>query len=190
MKDLTIKKQVDVLKTTLRNQAHNDPSFAEFYGENWRKIDSLLKTIIDVTNQPKSDEDLEEEIIECEISKILSEINFTLKGIFEFDTPIFFEQHNNLSLLFEKHVDNKIKVRCRFYELDIDRSYYRYIDDTTYVEVGFNDSWASMDVIVVSSVETTFENLAEDLLPLISKVINLAKPFDTKGKFDNFELIK
>lgn len=190
MKDLTIKEQVDVLQTTLRNQTKSGPSFAEFYDENWRKLDSLLKSIIDVTNKPKPDEDLDEELLERETRKTLEKIGLTISNGFEFDSVIHFEEVNGLSFEFEKIKNNKIKVKCKFYELDIYRSYRKYFDDKTYVDVGFNGDWQSMDVEVSSTIETTLENLADDLLPLISKVINLAKPFDTKGKFDNFELAK
>lgn len=190
MKNLTIQEQVDVLKNTLKNQASKDPSFTEFYDTNWQTVDSMLTAIVDASNKSKrnSVKLRNNEQLKFEIRKALSEVGLTFRGAFEFNSVLFIDQYEDLYFEFERLSSNEIKVKCKFSELDIDRSYCKYFDDTTYVEVGFNDSWASMDVIVVSSVETTLENLADDLLPLISKVINLAKPFDTKGKLDNFEL--
>lgn len=198
MKDFTIQEHVELFKNLLKDEAINNPSFNKFYDENWRKVDSLLTSIVEASNKPKTDvnfdelDEDEDERLEYEICKTLSDIGLTFRGNFELNSIMFIDQYEGLSFDFQKLKNNKINIKCKFLELDLNNSYCKYFDDTTYVEINFNDSWASIDVEVSSSIETTVDNLADDLIQLIAKVKNLAQSFDIHNKFDkhkNFESV-
>lgn len=188
MKDLTIQEHVELLKNLLKDEASNNTSFIKFYDENWSKVDSLLTTIVEASNKSKTDVNFDEldedERLEFEICKTLSDIGLTFRDNFELNSIMFINQYEGLSFDFQKLKNNKIKVKCKFLELDINNSYCKYFDDTTFVEINFNDIWASIDVEVGSTIETTIDNLADDLIQLITKVKNLAQSFDICNDFD------
>lgn len=188
MKDLTIQEQVELFKNLLKDEANNNPSFNKFYDENRQKVDSLLTTIVEASNKPKADVNFDEldedERLEYEICKTLSDIGLTFRGNFELNSIMFINQYEGLSFDFQKLKNNKINIKCKFLELDLNNSYCKDIDNTTFVEINFNDSWASIDVEVSSTIETTIDNLADDLIQLITKVKNLAQSFDIHNQFD------
>ena len=67
--------------------------------------------------------------------------------------------------------------------MDLYDSYCKYFDDTTYVDFGF--SYGSADVNVVSTTESTLEDLAENTTKVAEKVKNLAQVFDTEDELNH-----
>lgn len=92
------------------------------------------------------------------------------------------EQYPGLYFVFSQLKDNKIHIKCEFSGLDLYESYCKYFDDTTYVE--FDLSYGSADVKVVSTTESTPEDLAENTTKVAEKVKNLAQVFDTEDKLN------
>ena len=123
-----------------------------------------------------------EEKLKLEIRQVLNKAGLTFANKFSFDDLMTIEQYPGLYFVFNQLKDNKIHIECEFSGLDLHESYCKYFDDTTYVE--FDLSYGSADVKVVSKIESSLEDLAENTTKVAEKVKNLAQVFDTEDKLN------
>lgn len=186
LEPLTIKECVQILYDSLIERAQKDEAFSEVFRENRNKLISALNAIVAYIDEPnlnsnasklKSDEKLK-----LEIRQALDKAGLTFVNKFGFDDLMTIEQYPGLYFVFSQLKDNKIHIKCEFSGLDLYESYCKYFDDTTYVE--FDLSYGSADVKVVSKIESSLENLAENTIKVAEKVKNLAQVFNTEDELN------
>lgn len=186
MEPLTIKERVQILYDSLIERAQKDEAFSEVFRENRNKLISALNAIVASIDEPNLNSDASElqneEKLKLEIRQTLDKAGLTFANKFAFDELMTIEQYPGLYFVFNQLKDNKIQVKCEFSKADLYDSYCKYFDDTTYVDFGF--SYGSADVNVVSKVESSLENLAENTTKVAKKVKNLAQVFDTDDKLN------
>ena len=186
MKALTIKERVQILYDSLIERAQKDEAFSEVFRENRNKLISALNAIVASIDEPNLNSDASElqneEKLKLEIRQVLNKAGLTFANKFSFDDLMTIEQYPGLYFVFNQLKDNKIHIKCEFSGLDLYESYCKYFDDTTYVE--FDLSYGSADVEVVSTTESSLENLAENTTKVAEKVKNLAQLFDIDNKLN------
>lgn len=186
MEAQTIKEQVQVLYDTLIKRAQKDEAFSEVFRKNRNNLISTLNAIVTAIDEPDLNSDASElqneEKLKLEIRQTLNKAGLTFVNKFDFDDLMHIEQCPGLYFIFKSLKDNKIYVKCEFSVCDLYDSYCKYFDDTTYVDFGF--SYGSADVNVVSTTESTLEDLAENTIKVAEKVKNLAQVFDTDDKLN------
>lgn len=186
MEALTIKERVQVLYDSLVERAQKDEAFSEVFRENRNKLISALNAIVASIDEPNLNSDASElqneEKLKLEIRQALDKAGLTFVNKFGFDDLMTIEQYPGLYFVFSQLKDNKIHIKCEFSGLDLHESYCKYFDDTTYVE--FDLSYGSADVKVVSKIESSLEDLAENTTKVAEKVKNLAQVFDTEDKLN------
>lgn len=182
----TITEQVKTLYDNLIERAQKDEAFSEVFRENRNKLISALNAIVASIDEPNLNSDASElrneEKLKLEIRQVLNKAGLTFVNKFSFDDLMTIEQYPGLYFVFKRLKDNKIHIKCKFSGLDLYESYCKYFDDTTYVE--FDLSYGSADVNVVSTTESSLENLAENTIKVAEKVKNLAQVFDTDDKLN------
>lgn len=187
MEPLTIKERVQVLYDSLIERAQKDEAFSEVFRENRNKLISALNAIVASIDEPNLNSDASElqneEKLKLEIRQTLDKAGLTFANKFAFDELMTIEQYPGLTFVFNQLKDNKIQVNCEFSKADLYESYCKYFDDTTYIE--FDLSYGSADVEVVSKVESSLKNLAENTTKVAEKVKNLAQVFDTDDKLND-----
>lgn len=186
MEALTIKERVQILYDSLIERAQKDEAFSEVFRENRNKLISALNAIVASIDEPNLNSDASElqneEKLKLEIRQVLNKAGLTFANKFSFDDLMTIEQYPGLYFVFNQLKDNKIYIKCKFSGLDLYESYCKYFDDTTYVE--FDLSYGSADVKVVSKIESSLEDLAENTSKVAEKVKNLAQVFDTEDKLN------
>lgn len=186
LEPLTIKERVQVLYDSLVERAQKDEAFSEVFRENRNKLVSALNAIVACIDEPNLNSDASklqnEEKLKLEIRQVLNKAGLTFANKFSFDDLMTIEQYPGLYFVFNQLKDNKIHIKCEFSGLDLYESYCKYFDDTTYVE--FDLSYGSADVEVVSTTESSLEDLAENTTKVAEKVKNLAQVFDTDDKLN------
>lgn len=186
LEPLTIKECVQVLYDSLIERAKKDEAFSEVFRENRNKLISALNAIVASIDEPNLNSDASElqneEKLKLEIRQVLNNAGLTFVNKFDFGELMHIEQYPGLYFIFTQLKDNKIHIKCTFSVCDLYDSYCKYFDDTTYVE--FDLSYGSADVNVVSTTESTLENLAENTTKVAEKVKNLAQVFDTDDKLN------
>lgn len=186
METLTIKERVQVLYDSLIERAQKDEAFSKVFSENRNNLISVLNAIVTAIDEHDINSDASElqseEKLKLEIRQALDKAGLTFVNKFGFDDLMTIEQYPGLYFVFSQLKDNKIHIKCKFSGLDLDESYCKDLDDTTYVE--FNLSYGSVDVGVVSKIESTLEDLAENTTKVAEKVKNLAQVFDTEDKLN------
>lgn len=183
----TITEQVKTLYDNLIERAQKDEAFSEVFRENRNKLISALNAIVAYIDEPNLNSDASElqneEKLKLEIRQALDKAGLTFVNKFGFDDLMTIEQYPGLYFVFSQLKDNKIYVKCKFSKMDLYDSYCKYFDDTTYVDFGF--SYGSADVNVVSTTESTLEDLAENTTKVAEKVKNLAQVFDTEDELNH-----
>lgn len=186
MEALTIKERVQVLYDSLVERAQKDEAFSEVFRENRNKLVSALNAIVASIDEPNLNSDASElqnaEKFKLEIRQVLNKAGLTFVNKFDFGELMTIEQYHGLYFIFSQLKDNKIHIKCEFSGLDLHESYCKYFDDITYVE--FDLSYGSADVKVVSKIESSLEDLAENTTKVAEKVKNLAQVFDTEDKLN------
>lgn len=186
MEALTIKERVQVLYDSLIERAQKDEVFSEVFRENRNKLISALNAIVASIDEPNLNSDASElqnaEKFKLEIRQVLNKAGLTFVNKFDFGELMHIEQYPGLYFIFSQLKDNKIYVKCEFSVCDLYESYCKYFDDITYVE--FDLSYGSADVNVVSTTESSLEDLAENTTKVAEKVKNLAQVFDTEDKLN------
>lgn len=186
MEALTIKERVQILYDSLIERAQKDEAFSEVFRENRNKLISALNAIVACIDEPNINSNASElkgdEKLKLKMRQVLGKAGLTFANKFAFDELITIEQYPGLYFIFSQLKDNKIHIKCEFSKLDLYESYCKYFDDTTYVDFGF--SYGSADVNVVSKVESSIEDLAENTSKVAEKVKNLAQLFDTEDKLN------
>ena len=186
MEALTIKERVQILYDSLIERAQKDEAFSEVFCENRNKLISALNAIVSSLDEPDINSDASElqseEKLKLEVRQALSNAGLTFVNKFDFGELMHIEQYPGLYFIFTQLKDNKIHIKCTFSVCDLYDSYCKYFDDTTYVK--FNLSYGSVDVAVVSTIESSLENLAENTTKVAEKVKNLAQVFDTEDKLN------
>lgn len=186
MEALTIKERVQILYDSLIERAQKDEAFSEVFRENRNKLISALNAIVASIDEPNLNSDASElrneEKLKLEIRQALDKAGLTFVNKFGFDDLMTIEQYPGLYFIFTQLKDNKIHIKCTFSVCDLYDSYCKYFDDTTYVDFGF--SYGSADVNVVSKIESSLEDLAENTTKVAEKVKNLAQVFDTEDKLN------
>lgn len=186
MEALTIKERVQILYDSLIERAQKDEAFSEVFRENRNKLISALNAIVAYIDEPNINSDASElrneEKLKLEIRQALDKAGLTFVNKFDFGELMHIEQYPGLYFIFTQLKDNKIHIKCTFSVCDLYDSYCKYFDDTTYVK--FNLSYGSADVAVVSTIESSLENLAENTTKVAEKVKNLAQVFDTEDKLN------
>ena len=186
LEPLTIKECVQILYDSLIERAQKDEAFSEVFRENRNKLISALNAIVAYIDEPNLNSDASElrneEKLKLEIRQALDKAGLTFVNKFDFGELMHIEQYPGLYFIFTQLKDNKIHIKCEFSGLDLYESYCKYFDDTTYVDFGF--SYGSADVNVVSTTESTLEDLAENTTKVAEKVKNLAQVFDTEDKLN------
>lgn len=187
MEALTIKERVQILYDSLIERAQKDEAFSEVFRENRNKLISALNAIVSSLDEPEINSDASElqseEKLKLEVRQVLNNAGLTFVNKFDFSELMHIEQYPRLYFVFSQLKDNKIHIKCEFSGLDLHESYCKYFDDTTYVE--FDLSYGSADVKVVSKIESSLENLAENTIKVAEKVKNLAQVFDTEDKLNS-----
>lgn len=188
LEPLTIKERVQVLYNSLIERAQKDEAFSEVFRENRNNLVSALNAIVTAIDEPDLNSDAselqnEEKLkLKLEIRQTLNKTGLTFVNKFDFGELMHIEQYPGLYFIFSQLKDNKIHIKCEFSGLDLYESYCKYFDDTTYVE--FDLSYGSADVKVVSKIESSLENLAENTIKVAEKVKNLAQVFDTEDELN------
>lgn len=188
LEPLTIKERVQVLYDNLVERAQKDETFSEVFRENRNKLISALNAIVASIDEPDLNSDAselqnEEKLkLKLEIRQTLNKTGLTFVNKFDFGELMHIEQYPGLYFIFSQLKNNKIHVKCEFSVCDLYDSYCKHFDDTTYVDFGF--SYGSADVDVVSTTESTLEDLAENTIKIAEKVKNLAQVFDTEDKLN------
>lgn len=186
MEALTIKERVQILYDSLIERAQKDEAFSEVFRENRNKLISALNAIVASIDEPNLNSDASElqneEKLKLEVRQVLNKAGLTFANKFSFDDLMTIEQYPGLYFVFNQLKDNKIYIKCEFSVCDLYKSYCKYFDDTTYVE--FDLSYGSADVKVVSKIESSLEDLAENTTKVAEKVKNLAQVFDTEDKLN------
>lgn len=186
LEPLTIKERVQILYDGLVERAQKDEAFSEVFRENRNKLISALNAIVASIDEPNLNSDASElqneEKLKLEIRQVLNKAGLIFANKFSFDDLMTIEQYPGLYFVFNQLKDNKIHIKCEFSGLDLYESYCKYFDDTTYVE--FDLSYGSADVKVVSKIESSREDLAENTTKVAEKVKNLAQVFDTDDKLN------
>ena len=187
MEALTIKERVQILYDSLIERAQKDEAFSEVFRENRNKLISALNAIVAYIDEPNLNSDASElrneEKLKLKIRQALDNAGLTFVNKFDFGELMHIEQYPGLYFVFSQLKDNKIHIKCEFSGLDLHDSYCKYFDDTTYVDFGF--SYGSADVNVVSTTESTLEDLAENTTKVAEKVKNLAQVFDTEDELNH-----
>ena len=188
LEPLTIKERVQILYDSLIERAQKDEAFSEVFRENRNKLISALNAIVAYIDEPNLNSDASElrneEKLKLEIRQVLNKAGLTFVNKFSFDDLMHIEQYPGLYFIFSQLKDNKIQVKCKFSKADLYESYCKYFDDATYVDFDFGFSYGSADVNVVSTTESTLEDLAENTTKVAEKVKNLAQVFDTDDKLN------
>lgn len=186
MEALTIKERVQVLYDSLIERAREDEAFSEVFRENRNDLVSALNAIVTAIDEPdlnsNASELQNEEKLKLEIRQALNNAGLTFVNKFDFGELMYIEQYSGLYFIFSQIKDNKIHIKCTFSVCDLYDSYCKYFDDTTYVDFGF--SYGSADVNVVSTAESTLDDLAENTTKVAEKVKNLAQVFDTEDELN------
>lgn len=183
----TITEQVKTLYDNLIERAKKDEAFSEVFRANRNNLISTFNAIVTAIDEPDLNSDApelqNEEKLKLEIRQTLKKAGLTFVNKFDFDELMHIEQYPGLYFIFKSLKDNKIYVKCEFSKMDLYDSYCKYFDDTTYVDFGF--SYGSADVNVVSTTESTLEDLAENTTKVAEKVKNLAQVFDTEDELNH-----
>lgn len=186
METQTIKEQVQVLYDNLIKRAQKDEAFSKVFRENRNNLVSAFNAIVASIDEPNINSDASElqseEKLKLEVRQVLNNAGLTFVNKFDFDDLMTIEQYPGLYFIFTQLKDNKIHIKCTFSVCDLYDSYCKYFDDTTYVE--FDLSYGSADVKVVSKIESSLEDLAENTAKVAEKVKNLARVFDTEDKLN------
>lgn len=186
MEALTITEQVKTLYSDLIERAQKDEAFSKVFRENRNNLISAFNTIITAIDEPNLNSDASElqseEKLKLEIRQALNKAGLTFVNKFDFGELMDIEQYPGLYFIFNQIKDNKTHIKCTFSVCDLYDSYCKYFDDTTYVDFGF--SYGSADVDVVSTTESTLDDLAENTTKVAEKVKNLAQVFDTEDELN------